>query len=118
MNPEINRESIIFQPYIFIQAAAPPSSHTQEHLEKQKDEIWPEMSDALVRTGWRNYTIFFREDGTLFGYVECDESFEASLEGMSKEEVNQRWQDDMSPTDFCDTEDALSGTEVKKWPYV
>jgi L-rhamnose mutarotase len=55
------------------------------------------MSEALRRTGWRNYTIFFRPDGTLFGYVECVESLEASLGGMAKEEVNQRWQDDMSP---------------------
>jgi L-rhamnose mutarotase len=64
---------------------------------QRHDDIWPEMSEALIRTGWRNYTIFFKEDGTLFGYVECDESFEASLAGMSQEDVNQKWQDDMSP---------------------
>ncbi|GIT59312.1 MAG: hypothetical protein Ct9H300mP19_12600 [Dehalococcoidia bacterium] len=54
-------------------------------------------SAALGRTGWRNYTIFFKEDGTLFGYVECEDSFKMSLDGMSREEVNQKWQDDMSP---------------------
>jgi|TARA_B100000470_G_scaffold8010_1_gene5662 L-rhamnose mutarotase len=68
-----------------------------EEYKRRHDDIWPEMSAALVRTGWRNYTIFFKDDGTLFGYVECEESFEASLEGMSQEEVNQKWQGDMSP---------------------
>ncbi len=68
-----------------------------EEYKQRHDDIWPEMSEALIRNGWRNYTIFFREDGTLFGYVECTESHEASIAGMSKEDVNQRWQDDMSP---------------------
>ena len=53
-------------------------------------------TDALRRTGWHNYTLFCRPDGTLFGYVEVEESFQASLDGMAKEEVNQRWQDEMS----------------------
>ena len=38
-----------------------------EEYKQRHDDIWPEMSAALVRTGWRNYTIFFKEDGTLFG---------------------------------------------------
>lgn len=67
-----------------------------DEYKQRHDDIWPEMSEALVRTGWRNYTIFFKDDGTLFGYAECDESFQASLDGMSKEEINQKWQDDMS----------------------
>ena len=54
-----------------------------EEYKQRHDDIWPEMSAALVRTGWRNYTIFFKEDGTLFGYVECEDSFEVSLDGMS-----------------------------------
>ena len=68
-----------------------------DEYKQRHDDIWPEMSDALRRTGWRNYTIFFKDDGTLFGYVECDESFEASQAGMAKEGVNERWQDDMVP---------------------
>ncbi len=51
------------------------------------------MLDALRRCGWRNYSLFMGEDGLLFGYFEAEESFAASLEGMSKEEVNQRWQE-------------------------
>jgi L-rhamnose mutarotase len=55
------------------------------------------MLDALRRTGWHNYSIFSREDGLLFGYFETPESFEAALAGMSKEEINAKWQDFMAP---------------------
>ena len=30
--------------------------------------VWPEMLDALRRTGWHNYSLFVRKDGMLFGY--------------------------------------------------
>jgi len=55
------------------------------------------MLDALSRTGWHNYTLFMRSDGTLFGYFETAESFAAALDGMSREEVNDRWQAEMAP---------------------
>ena len=59
--------------------------------------VWPEMLDALRRNGWRNYSLFMREDGLMFGYFEADEDFAAALEGMSKEDVNERWQELMAP---------------------
>ena len=58
-------------------------------------EVWPEMLDALRETGWRNYSLFLREDGLLVGYVECDD-FEGSLEAMEEREVNSRWQAEMA----------------------
>ncbi|MBI3958036.1 MAG: L-rhamnose mutarotase [Chloroflexi bacterium] len=72
----------------------------QDKIEEYKEHhkaVWPEMLDALRRTGWRNYSLFMRPDGLLFGYFETPESFAAALEGMSKEEVNARWQDFMAP---------------------
>ncbi len=30
--------------------------------------VWPEMMEALRRTGWHNYSLFIRDDGLLFGY--------------------------------------------------
>ncbi len=60
-------------------------------------KVWPEMFDALRRNGWRNYSLFAREDGLLFGYFEADDDFATSLEGMSSEEVNARWQEFMAP---------------------
>jgi len=67
-----------------------------EYKEHHK-KVWPEMLDALRRTGWRNYSLFLRDDGLLFGHFEAEESFQASLDGMAREEVNKRWQDFMAP---------------------
>lgn len=58
---------------------------------KAHDELWPEMADALRRSGIRNYSIFFRQDGTLFGYLESDDPAGA-FEYLSRQEVNTRWQ--------------------------
>ncbi|HRJ44205.1 MAG TPA: L-rhamnose mutarotase, partial [Caldilineaceae bacterium] len=50
----------------------------QEKIEEYKahhKSVWPEMLDALTRTGWHNYSLFMRPDGLLFGYFEAEESF-------------------------------------------
>lgn len=60
-------------------------------------EVWPEMLEALRRNGWRNYSLFLRDDGMLFGYFETPSSFEDALAAMSGEEVNARWQESMAP---------------------
>ena len=64
---------------------------------RHHEAVWPEMLDALHRTGWHNYSIFARPDGLLFGYFETPDSFQAALDGMSKEEINAKWQDFMAP---------------------
>ena len=38
---------------------------------KAHDEIWPDMARAIRKSGIRNYSIYFRDDGTLFSYFEC-----------------------------------------------
>jgi L-rhamnose mutarotase len=58
-------------------------------------EVWPDMLAALRDTGWRNYSLFLREDGLLVGYLEC-EDFEAARAAMEEREVNARWQADMA----------------------
>ncbi len=68
-----------------------------EEYKERHTAVWPEMLDALRRTGWHNYSLFLREDGLLFGYFETPESFQAALDGMAKEEINQKWQDFMAP---------------------
>jgi L-rhamnose mutarotase len=71
-----------------------------EKLEEYKEhhrKVWPEMLAALRHTGWHNYSIFAREDGLLFGYFETPASFQDALDGMSKEEINTKWQDFMAP---------------------
>ncbi|HEX8341067.1 MAG TPA: L-rhamnose mutarotase [Tepidisphaeraceae bacterium] len=54
--------------------------------------VWPEMREALTRQGWHNYSLFMRDDGTLFGYVEVADNFAASLKGMEGEPINAKWQ--------------------------
>ena len=58
--------------------------------------VWPEMLDALRETGWRNYSLFLRDDGLLVGYLEC-EDFEAARAAMEERDVNARWQAEMAP---------------------
>jgi L-rhamnose mutarotase len=65
-----------------------------EYRERHRN-VWPEMQDALRRTGWNNYSLFLREDGLLIGYLETS-NFQAALDGMAKEEVNARWQSQMA----------------------
>ena len=64
---------------------------------KHHESVWPEMLDALRHSGWHNYSLFMRDDGLIFGYFETPATFEAALDGMSKEEVNKRWQEFMAP---------------------
>jgi L-rhamnose mutarotase len=63
---------------------------------ERHEHVWPEMQDALRATGWHNYSLFLRDDGLLFGYVEVDD-FDAALAGMAATEVNGRWQAEMAP---------------------
>lgn len=58
--------------------------------------VWPDMLQALHECGWRNYSLFLREDGLLVGYFET-EDLEAARAGMAQREVNARWQADMAP---------------------
>lgn len=72
----------------------------QDKIEEYKthhEAVWPEMLDALRRTGWHNYSLFMRPDGLVFGYFETPNDFQAALDGMSREAVNERWQDLMAP---------------------
>jgi L-rhamnose mutarotase len=68
----------------------------KEYKERHK-AVWPEMIEALRRTGWHNYSLFLREDGLLFGYFETPEDFQTALDGMAQEEINARWQELMAP---------------------
>jgi len=67
-----------------------------EEYKARHREVWPEMLEALSRTGWRSYSLFLRPDGLLIGYLECDD-FEEAQRAMEETDVNARWQADMSP---------------------
>jgi len=62
---------------------------------RRHSAVWPEMLQALKRTGWNNYSLFIRGDGLLIGYVETPD-LAAAQRGMAATEVNARWQAGMS----------------------
>ena len=68
-----------------------------DEYKKHHEAVWPDMLDALRHHGWHNYSLFLTEDGMLFGYFEAEESFQASLAGMEREDANRRWQETMAP---------------------
>jgi len=72
--------------------------------------VWPEMLDALRAAGWHNYSLFVRDDGLLFGYVETPEGLEAAQARMAATEVNTRWQEFMAP--FFESPDGARADEM------
>jgi L-rhamnose mutarotase len=67
---------------------------------KAHDEIWPD-----------NYSIFFRPDGSLFAYFEC-ENADKAFEYMDRQEVNTRWQKVMDKF-FIKSDPAILGPEME-----
>ena len=60
-------------------------------------EVWPEMLEALTRSGWHNYSLFLDADGTLFGYLETPGGLDEAVAAMQAEPINERWQALMAP---------------------
>ncbi len=56
------------------------------------------MLDAPRRNSWHNSSLLMRGDGLLFDYLETPDSFQATLAGMVKEEINTKWQEFMAPS--------------------
>lgn len=70
-----------------------------DRLEQYKQRhrvVWPEMLAALRQAGWRNYSLFLRNDGLLVGYLETPD-FEKARQGMAALAINERWQREMAP---------------------
>ena len=70
----------------------------KDRLEEYKERhrsVWPEMIDALRKTGWHNYSLFLRPDGMLVGYLETPD-FEGARAGMAGLAINARWQEELA----------------------
>ena len=67
-----------------------------DEYKKFHKAVWPEMKEALTRTGWHNYTLFIKPDGIVFGYVETPEGLEVANAGMQSEKINSKWQSTMA----------------------
>jgi L-rhamnose mutarotase len=74
-----------------------------EYKERHR-AVWPELLEALADAGWRNYSLFLRDDGLLIGYAEADD-LALAQERVARTEVNARWQASMA-TLFADLSDA------------
>ena len=61
-----------------------------EYVERHR-EVWPRMLAEITASGRRNYTIFLRPDGLLFGYFEVDD-LEASTAYLAASEVAAEWE--------------------------
>jgi L-rhamnose mutarotase len=84
-----------------------------EKLDEYKahhERVWPEMLAALSAAGWRNYSLFVRPDGLLFGYVETPDGLAAAQARMALAEVNTRWQEFMAP--YFDSPDGARADEM------
>lgn len=55
------------------------------------EAVWPELLRVLQDAGWRNYSLFLRDDGLLVGYVESDD-LDLAQAKVAGTEVNARWQ--------------------------
>ena len=65
-----------------------------EYRARHRD-VWPQMREALSRAGWRDYSLFLDDDGTLIGYLVADD-FAGALAAMEATQVNARWQAEMA----------------------
>ena len=86
----------------------------KDRIEEYKERhraVWPEMIDALRKTGWHNYSLFLRSDGLLVGYLETPD-FERARFGMAGLEINARWQREMA--DFFVQPEGLLPDEAMK----
>lgn len=72
------------------------------------ERVWPEMLEALHRSGWHNYSLFLTPDGLLIGYLETENFVEAQA-AMAATEVNARWQAEMA--EFFETNDPFVPVE-------
>lgn len=57
--------------------------------------VWPDMLRALRDAGWRDYSLFLRNDGLLVGYLLTDD-LAAARAAMDATDVNTRWQAEMA----------------------
>ena len=84
----------------------------KEEYRKAHDEIWPEMAQAIRAGGIRNYSLYYRRDGTIFSYFEAVDAA-ASAAFMAKQPVNDRWQKSMERF-FVKRESAVIGPDVEE----
>ena len=70
-------------------------SRLEEYRERHA-AVWPEMLRALREAGWRDYSLFLRDDGLLVGYFVAEDPAAAQA-AMASSPVADRWEAEMAP---------------------
>lgn len=83
----------------------------KEQYKKDHANIWPDMAKAITDAGYKNYSIYFRKDGTMFAYLEHD-NLEEGGKILGATEVNGRWQKAMAKY-FVNSDPTIIGPEME-----
>ena len=62
---------------------------------ERHDPVWPEMLEAIARSGRRNYSLFLRDDGLLIGYYEVDDDAAAQA-SLANDPRTAPWEAEMA----------------------
>lgn len=79
---------------------------------KHHSPIWPELAAELKAAGMRNYTLWIDDDGTEFGYLECDD-WNAVRAYLAKSDVHARWQKLMQNYLLTPTDSGQGGQPIR-----
>ena len=70
----------------------------KEEYKKNHANVWSEVIEVLRKNGWKNYSIFMREDGLLFGYFETTHgSFKEAQAALAGNKTLAKWGDFNAP---------------------
>lgn len=67
----------------------------KDEYKKEHDNIWPELVKVMKDKGERNFSIYFRKDGTLFAYLEV-EDFDKASPTLQETEISTKWEKHMN----------------------
>jgi len=82
-----------------------------DEYEKAHAEMWPEMQKLISDAGFKNYSIFAREDGTLFAYWEHDNLEEGFIK-MNASGSRLKWENYMNQF-FVKSDSSIIGPEYE-----
>jgi len=67
----------------------------EAEYDRRHDELWPQMREALLESGWSNYSLF-RRGSTVIGYAECTPDAETAIAAIGKTHVNAKWRESLT----------------------
>ena len=59
---------------------------------KEHDNILPELVSTMKSCGIKKYSIFLKENGELFAYMDTNVDYEKVMEKLSKLDIRKQWQ--------------------------